>query len=80
MTVPDLIVLAVGLSLGISCCAVLLKARATEKSAVDAAKHAASAMLVADQQLKLIKDLTDRQQNHDHEIAALYDKAGMRRP
>ncbi len=76
----DLVILAIGIVLGVLCCAVWAKVKALEGKANGAADRASSAMLWTDQQLKLLKGFGDKQQEHDHEIAALFDKAGMRRP
>lgn len=76
----DLVILAIGLALGVLCCAVWTRVRSTEKAAAMAEKRASESAFWHDQQLKSIKAVTDAQQIHDHEIAALYDKAGMRRP
>ncbi len=76
---PTLLVLAIGLVLGALCCAVwlrLLRVAAAADDARSAGAHATGQVLLA---IKHAMEAKDQLNTHDHEIAALYARAGMKR-
>lgn len=75
----DLLVLAIGLVLGALCAIVLLSLRRMREDIGAAESVSAQASARSEHAISAAKIATGQLNTHDHEIARLFEKAGLRR-
>ena len=75
----DLLVMAIGLVLGATCCAVWLYARRASAAVETANRHAEATLRAAEACHETVRKMADKYAVHNNEIATLYDKLNLRR-